>query len=250
MAVEKVNNTVETTEEAPSSAINSNLNKASILDRIGDFLTLRGKIIGAVVGGVALIFLGWYGYQKWFVQPENVRTAGNIYQPESHLVDDQNWDMAIKGDTAMGTYAGFEALSKQFDGYDGGNIATYDLGVAYLNSGDAANALKAFQNVDFDDENLATMTLGAMGDASMNLGKYEDAVDYYTQAYNRRPKNEMSAPLYMMKLANTYELQGKYGEAEKMYKDLIANFPFSSLRTKAEKNLVFVEAGTSIYEIK
>ncbi len=250
MAEEKVNNEVEQTEEAPSTDINSNLNKASILDKIGDFLTLRGKIIGGIVAGVILIILGWFGYQKWFVEPEDIRTAESIYQTESHIVDDQNWEMAIKGDTATGAYPGLEAQAKQFEGYAGGDIATYDLGVAYLNKGDAANALATFQKVEFDDENLATMTLGAMGDASLNLGKYEDAIDYYSQAYNRRPKNEMSAPLYMIKLANTYEIQKKYGEAEKLYKDLIANFPNSPLRTEAEKNLVFVEAGTSIYEIK
>ncbi|CAG5076944.1 tetratricopeptide repeat protein [Parvicella tangerina] len=250
MAEEKVNNTAETTEEAPSSAINSNLNKASLLDKISDFLTLRGKIIGAVVGGALLIILGWFGYQKWFVEPEDIRTAESLYQTEAHIVDDQNWEMAIKGDTAMGTYPGLETQSKQFEGYAGGNIANYDLGIAYLNKGDAANALKAFQKVEFDDENLATLTLGAMGDASLNLGKYADAIDYYKQAYNRRPKNEMTAPLYMVKLANTYEVQKKYGEAEKLYKDLIANFPDSPLRAEAEKNLVFVEAGTSIYEIK
>lgn len=158
--------------------------------------------------------------------------------------------MAIKGDTAAGTYPGLETQAKNFDGYAGGDIAYYDLGIAYLNSGDAANALAAFKNVDFDDENLATMTLGAMGDASLNLGQYEDAINYYTEAYNRRPKNEMTAPLYMMKLANTYEIQKNYSEAEKLYNDLIANFPGSPLRTEAEKNLVFVEAGTSIYEIK
>lgn len=250
MAEETVNNTTEGTEEAPSSAINSNLNKSSILDKIGDFLTLRGKIIGAVVGGIALIILGYFGYQKWIVEPEDIRTAESLYQTESHIVDTQNWEMAIKGDTATGAYPGLATQAKNFEGYAGGNIAYYDLGIAYLNSGDAAQALEAFKNVEFEDENLATMTLGAMGDASLNLGKYDDAVNYYTEAYNRRPKNEMTAPLYMMKLANTYEVKKNYSEAEKLYTDLIANFPGSPLRAEAEKNLVFVEAGTSIYELK
>lgn len=249
MAEEKVNNIDENKEEAPSSAINSNLNKASLLDKIGDFLTLRGKLFGGIVGGIALIILGWFGYQKWFVEPENIRTAESIYQSEAHIVDDQNWEMAIQGDT-MGTYPGLETQAKKFEGYAGGNIAYYDLGIAHLNGGDPASALAAFQKVEFDDENLATMTLGAMGDASLNLGKYGDAIDYYSQAYNRRPKNEMTAPLYMIKLANAYEIQGKYGDAKKLYNDLISNFPNSPLRGEAEKNLVFVEAGTSIYEIK
>lgn len=253
MAEETVNTTVENVEDAPSTAINSKINKSSILDKISDFITLRGKIIGAVVGGIVLIIVGWYGYQKWIVEPENVRTAESLYQTEAHIVDDQNWTMAIKGDTVMGAYPGLEAQAKNFEGYAGGRIAYYDLGVAYLNSGNAAKALEAFKNVDFEDENLATITLGAMGDASVNLGQYEDAINFYTEAYNRRPKNEMTAPLYMLKLANVYEVKGgadNYEKAEELYKNLIANFPASPLKKEAEKNLVFVEAGTSIYEIK
>lgn len=250
MAEETVNKTENIAEEGPSSAINSKMNQPSILDKIGDFLTLRGKIIGGVVAVIILGFLGWMGYQKFIVEPENIESAKNLYQAESHLVDTQNWKAAIKGDTLAGTYQGFEAQAKKFEGYAGGDIANYDLGVAYLNNGQPAEALAAFQKVNFDDENLATITLGAMGDASINLGKYNEAADYYSQAYNRRPKNEMTAPIYMLKLANTYEIQKKYDEAAKLYKDLISNFPNSELKSEAEKNLVFVEAGTSIYEIK
>lgn len=250
MAEETVNKTTENVEEAPSTAINSKINKASFLDKIGDFLTLRGQLIAGIAGGIILIIVGWYGYQKWFVAPEDIRTAENIYQTEAHIVDDQNWEMAIKGDTATGTYPGLETQAKNFEGYKGGTIAYYDLGIAYLNSGDAAKALETLKKVDFEDENLATITYGAMGDASLNLGKYQDAIDYYSEAYNRRPKNEMTAPLYLLKLANTYEVQKNYEEAAKLYNNLITNFPASPLKKEAEKNLVFVEAGTSIYEIK
>lgn len=250
MAEETVNNAEELVQEGPSTPIDSKVGQVSILDKIGDFLTLRGKIIGGIVGGIAVIILGWWGYNKFVVEPENVRTAENLYQTESHIVDTQNWAMAIKGDTLAGTYPGLEKQAANFSGYAGGNIANYDLGIAYLNSGQPAKAIEALSKVEFEDENLATITLGAMGDASINLGKYSEAADYYLQAYNRRPKNEMTAPLYMLKLGNTYELQKKYADAAKIYQDLISAFPSSKLKAEAEKNLVFVEAGTSIYEIK
>ena len=60
----------------------------------------------------------------------------------------------------------------------------------------------------------------------------------------------MTAPLYMMKLANANELTQNYSEAAKLYTDLIENFPFSPLKTDAEKYLVLANAGTSAYDLK
>ncbi len=246
---EELENKIEEQVDAPSSELSKKAGQLSFLERAGDFVQGNGKYIIIAVGSVLVLFLGWMGYKKFVVEPENVKTAESLFQEESHIVDTQNWDDAINGDSLQ-ISQGLIAKAKKFEGYAGGNIATYDLGIAYLNNGQPQEALATLQNVEFEDENLATLALGACGDACMDLEKVTDAKDYYKQAYERRPKNEMTAPLYMMKLANANELTQNYKEAAKLYTDLIENFPFSPLKSDAEKNLVLVSAGTSAYDLK
>ncbi len=250
MSEDKKNNEVESVEiEAPSSELSKKAGQLSFLEKAGEFIQGKAKIFIIAFGVIAVAILGWIGYQKFIVEPEDIKTAESLYPEESFMVDQQDWYAVINGDSLQ-TTQGLVAKSKKFEGYAGGEIANYNLGIAYLNNGQPQEALVAFQKVTFEDENLATLALGAMGDASMDLEKYADAISYYEQAYKRRPKNEMTAPLYMFKLANARELTQKYDEAAKLYNDLIQNFPYSSLVAEAEKNLVFVNAGTSIYELK
>jgi predicted negative regulator of RcsB-dependent stress response len=248
MSEELENKSVENAD-APSSELSKRVGELSFLEKAGNFFQGNAKYITIGIGVLVLGFLGWMGYKKFIVEPENVKTAESLYQEESHIVDTQNWKAAIEGDSLQ-TSPGLIAKANKFEGYAGGNIAVYDLGIAYLNNGQPEEALKTLQNVTFDDENLATLALGACGDACMELEKVTDAINYYEQAYKRRPKNEMTAPLYMMKLANANEMTQKYDVAAKLYTDLIENFPYSQLKSDAEKNLVLVQAGTSAYDLK
>ena len=245
---EELENKIEENVDAPSSELSKRVGELSFLEKAGNFFQGNAKYLTIGIGVVVLGFLGWMGYKKFIVEPENVKTAESLYQEESLIVDTQNWKDAINGDSLQ-TFPGLIEKAKKFEGYAGGNIAIYDLGIAYLNNNQPKEALTTLQNVAFDDENLATLALGACGDASMELEKVTDAIDYYQQAYNRRPKNEMTAPLYMMKLANAYEMSKKYKEAARMYTDLIEQFPYSQLKSDAEKNLVLVNAGKSAYNL-
>ena len=244
---EELENKIEENGDAPSSELSKRVGELSFLEKAGNFFQGNAKYITIGIGVVVLGFLGWMGYKKFVVEPENIKTASSLYQEESHIVDTQNWEAAINGDSIN---PGLIAKAKKFEGYAGGNIAIYDLGIAYLNNNQPQEALTTLQNVVFEDENLATLALGACGDASMDLEKVTDAIRYYEQAYNRRPKNEMTAPLYMMKLANAHEMSKKYKEAARIYTDLIEQFPYSQLKSEAEKNLVLVNAGTSAYDLK
>lgn len=276
---EEIENKIEDQVDAPSSELSKKAGQLSFLEKAGVFFQGNGKYFAIAVGAVVVLFLGWMGYKKFIVEPENVKTAESLYQEESYIVDTQNWNFVINGEWKYDTLyyyqgkisqdissipgkpdsikidsiqisQGLGAKGKKFEGYAGGNIATYDLGIAYLNNGQPQEALNTLKNVTFEDENLATLALGACGDACMDLEKVTDAKDYYKQAYERRPKNEMTAPLYMMKLANANEMTQNYKEAAKLYTDLIENFPFSPLKSDAEKNLILANAGTSAYDLK
>jgi tetratricopeptide (TPR) repeat protein len=242
MSENKENTSVEFEEVTTTSGSGNELKEG-----FSAFFQGKNKVIILAVGGVLLVVLGYLGYQKFIVQPKNIETAEKIFMEESLIVDEQDWEKAINGDETG--IKGLAAQAKAMDGYAGGELAYYNLGIAHLNLGQYEEAIKAFKNVDFNDEHLATITLGAMGDAYMELQNLKEAINHYDQAYKRRPKNEMTAPLYMMKLAGALEVDGKFDQAATLYWDLIQQFPNSTYKTQAEKYYVFASEKVAILSL-
>jgi len=230
-----------------SELANSPLNQESFLEKIGGFFGKNSKVIGIAVAGVAVVILGYFGYQKWVVQPYNVESAEKIYEGESAFVDGQDWDAVIEGDSSMQKTLADQA--KKYEGYAGGNIASFDIGVAHLNLGNYEEAKKVLESISFDDEIIETKRIGAIGDALAGLEKYSDAYAKYQEAYERRAKNTYTAPLYLMKMANIKELEGKFDVAAKHYTDVIEKFPNSSFVSDAKKYRVLNQNNLSAYEL-
>ncbi len=239
---ENITESVEATSTVNSSTGNE------LKDSFNSFFQGKVKYITYGIVAVVVIVLGYFGYQKFVVEPNNKKSAEEIYQGESLIVDAQDWEKAINGNDSTG-YVGLAAQAKKLEGTAGGSIAYYDLGIAHMNLGQFEEAMKAFQKVDFSDEILATMTLGAMGDASIEMDKLKDAIDYYDQAYQRRPKNELTAPMYMMKLASAYETDGNFEQAATLYWDLIQNFPNSTYKAQAQKYHVFAQQKVDLLKL-
>lgn len=234
-------------ESAEKVSATSNYSGSELKDNFSAFFQGKVKYITYGVVAILVIVLGYIGYQKFIVAPANIESSEAIYMGENYIVDYQDWDKAINGDSTG--YIGLAAQAKKLDGNTGGELAYYDLGIAHMNLGQYQEAIKAFENVDFSDEILATMAFGAMGDASMELDKLKDAINYYDQAYKRRPKNELTAPMYMMKLAAAQELDGKFDEAATLYWDLIQNFPNSNYKQQAQKYYVFAKEKVSLLSL-
>lgn len=94
----------------------------------------------------------------------------------------QNWQAAIDGD---GTAMGFKAIADEYGKTKMGNLAHYYVGISYMKTGEFQNALDALkQYKPTNDPNINGLAYMNMGDASMELGKIDEAVNYYKQAAN------------------------------------------------------------------
>ena len=153
---------------------------------------------------------------------------------------------AINGDEMM-TYSGLIKVIEEFEGYDGGRLAQYDLGIAYLNMKEYDKAINALSKVDFEDEILGTMAIGAIGDAYMQKGNASKAYSFYQKAFSRRD-NELTTPMFMMKAAKALELVKDYKKAENIYRDIVLNYPFYNETYLAEKYLESIKLGSPVYK--
>lgn len=209
-----------------------------------DFLKGPGKFILIGIAGIAVLIGGYFAYNKFVVAPKDVKSVEDLYKAEHYLLDKEDYATAINGD-ATGA-KGLEKLAKS--GYAGGEIAKYDLGIAYLNNGQYQEAIKALKDVSFDDDILGTEALGMIGDAYLELEDPSNALEFYTKAYKNRD-NILTTPMYMMKAAQCKEILNKPSDAVAIYEQLIADYPFSKEKNNAEKYLAIAKQGKSIYTI-
>lgn len=222
----------------------TNNGELNIVDKGQEFLNGPGKFILIGILGIAIIIGGYFIYNKFVIAPKDVKSVEAMYMAEHYLLDKEDYATAINGD-AMGS-KGLESLAKS--SYAGGEIAKYDLGIAYLNNGQYNEAIKTLKDVSFKDDILSTQTLGMIGDAYLELDDLSNAIDFYTKAYKNRD-NILTTPMFMMKTAQCLEIQSKYAEAVSIYEKLIKNYPFAKEKDDAEKYLIIAKSNKSIYNI-
>ena len=249
---------IEEKESVEQISVNDETNKPAIdLESIlGEDLYefyLKNKTQSiTVVVALATIIVGFLGYKfvyiDMFETPNQEESIEKIWQAESMAFDSQSWNRAINGDS-LGFFSGFKKISENYAGYKGGKVAKYNLGISYLNNREYEKAIQTLKEVNFDDELIGTISLGAIGDAFLQLGSVSDALVYYTKAYKRRD-NELTSPIYMMKAAFCQEAEGNYEDAIQTYKLLYVSYPNSVYSNEAEKYMESLKLGQPVYQFE
>jgi tetratricopeptide (TPR) repeat protein len=210
------------------------------------FLEKNKKRLSIIGGTIALIILGVLFYSQFMYKPADLKSQEALWHGEYALLNEQNWSAAISGDSIGNS--GLKSVAESYNGYSGGDIAQYELGIAYLNNGQYQEAITALEQVAFEDEMISSIAFGAIGDASMELGKITAAADYYEKAYNNS-NNELTAPIYMLKAAYAKEAESKFEDAVKIYEELIKKYPLTPEVNKAKKYIELAKKEKSIYNL-
>jgi tetratricopeptide (TPR) repeat protein len=158
-------------------------------------------------------------------------TAQNYFEKDS-------FNLALNGD---GTNPGFLDIIQDFGSTKAGNLAKYYAGISYLNMGQFEKAIDYLKKFDSDDLLLGPISVGAQGDAQLELGKTEKALDLYTEAYKMND-NELTTPIYMLKAGELLESSNKQAEALKLYDIIKQKFPESNEGRSIDKYIARAKA--------
>lgn len=202
------------------------------------------KQISIGLGAIAILIVGYFGYKYVIVEPANQESIQKVWHAEASLMDEENFDAAINGDSTGAP--GFAKVANEYSGYTGGKIAQYDLGISYLNKGEYQQAINTLTEVSFDDVAINATRLGAIGDAYFQLGQLSEANSYYEQAY-RYSKNPLTSPIYMLKAGTVKEREGDLSGAQVIYQEMIEKYPDAPETQKAIKLIELVKAGQSVF---
>ncbi len=189
------------------------------------------KYIFIVVGIVALAVLASLGYKQFIQDPKESEAMNDLHFAQSYFDQavngtekDSLFTLALQG--AEGKYGLLDVIQNH-GSTDAANLANYYAGMAYLNLKDYKNAVTYLDEFKSDDEVLAPLAKGGIGDAFVQLEKKDDALDYYEQAVKIRT-NDFTTPLYLYKAGTVALDLGQYEKARNFFIRIRDEFPASS----------------------
>jgi predicted negative regulator of RcsB-dependent stress response len=199
-------------------------------DKTENYIEQNRKSLALIVGGVILLVGIYFGWKYLYLQPKSDEAAAKMYRAELFFAKD-SFNLAING---SGDTAGFAEIVDDYGMTKSGNIAKYYLGVCYLRTGKFDEAIETLKDFDSDDMFLSGMSLGLVGDAYMEKGDVDNAIDYYQKAAKKNA-NKFTSPVFLKKAAFAYEDKGQKEEALKLYTQIKTDFPDSQEAATIDK---------------
>jgi len=200
------------------------------LSKSEKFIEKNQKILTIVIGSAVVIVLGIFAFQKLYIAPREKAAQGQIFTAQRYFEQD-SLNKALNGD---GNSLGFLDIIDEYSMTKASNLAKYYTGIIYLKQGKFDDAITYLKKFDSDDEFVGSMATGGIGDAYVELGEKEKAVEYYLQASNQKV-NDLTTPLYMMRAAFVYEDLGKYDKAVELFEKIQKEHPKSTEARDIEK---------------
>jgi len=186
--------------------------------------------------GIIVVLVGLFWLGRMYISGRNEEALSQMYQAERYLEMD-SLDLALNGD---GNYLGFLDISKDYKFTSSGNLALYSAGICYLRLGQYEDALKYLKKYSKKDKVLGSQAIGASGDAYVELGETDKGVDKYLEAAEYAD-NSFNTPLFLMKAAEIYELEGRYSDALSIYERIRDEYPESTEGLSIQKYIARVE---------
>jgi tetratricopeptide (TPR) repeat protein len=185
------------------------------LDRGEQFFEKNKNIIFYVLLGIIVIVAGIFGYKKFILGPKQTEAQSQMFVAEQYFEKD-SLKLAINGD---GTNPGFAQIVDEYGSTKAGNLAKYYLGICYLKTGEFQQAIDNLEDFDSDDHIVGPMAIGATGDAYLELGNNEKALEKYLKAADAR-NNDFTTPMFLMKAGSVYEIMGQFDKAVGVYEKI------------------------------
>ena len=223
----------ENTEDKFSS-IEETLSKTEL------FIEKNQKTISLIAVGLVIIVGGYLLYQKYMVQPKEIKAQAAMQWAQKYWEMD-SLDLALNG---KGTdQLGFIDIINEFGGTRAANTSYFCTGRIYMEKGQFDEAISYLNKYSADDVITSALAIGLIGDANMELGKVDDAINFYQKAAAKN-ENQFTTPIFLMKAAQALEEQNKLDEAVAIYERLSTEYVRTSEGREAEKFVARIKSKT------
>ncbi len=213
------------------------LNVEEVYSKTEHYIEENKKSLAIILGAIVLIIGGYFGYKKLVLEPKEADAQKDMFMAEYYFSKD-SVDKAINGD---GNFFGFKYIIDEYGFTKSANLAHYYLGCCYMKKGQFQEAITEFNEFESNDQVLAPIALGATGDAYMELGNKEEAIESYLNAAKLK-SNNFTSPIYLMKAGIAYEDQNNYANALKIYEQIKNDYSNTTEGKNVDKYIVRAKA--------
>lgn len=193
-----------------------------VIAKAKDFWTKNSKLILGIGTALVLLVGGFFVYKNFFQKPKEEKAAEAMFKAEDYFRKD-SVNLALNGD---GQYLGFLKIISKYGGTDAANLAHFYAGSCYIKLDDNANAIRHLKDFSTDAKQIQQRAYKLLGDASADLGKNADALDYYKKAAHHFEEDQAnSAEALFMAAYFADRVMKNQKEAITLFKELKEKYP-------------------------
>jgi TolA-binding protein len=205
----------------------------------------KKAIIGVLVALIVVIG-GWLLYKDMIVSPKEEKASEAMFKAEEYFRHD-SLAVALNGD---GQNKGFLNVIKNFDGTKAANLAQFYSGVIYLRTHDFNNAVKHLKDFSTDSKQIQMIAYGRLGDAYSELGKKDEAVDFYKKAGKEFEADQFNSSEFLFRAGYLLESLGKNKEAIDIYKEIKQKYPKTEKGFSIDKYIYRLSVEKNDFSVK
>lgn len=183
-------------------------------------------------GVIVVVFLAVFAVKKFWYDTRVQDAAQAMVACEDYFAVD-SFRVALEGDNI--DCEGFLGVVDNYSMTPSAKLAKAYAGICYYHLGEYEEAVNWLKKVDYDDINFAPAAKQLLGDAYVELERYDDAVSAYKKAVEM--DNDMISPMSLRKMGHVYEHQGETQKAIEAYQRVKEEYPSSMEAQEAEKEL-------------
>lgn len=206
-----------------------------VLSKSEAFIEKYQKQLLVTIAILVLLVLAALAFKNFYIEPRE-REAENEMAKGQALFAVDSFKVALNG---KADFIGFKEIVSEYSITPSGNLASAYAGICYYKLGQYNDAIKYLSKFDGEDNYFAVSVIGLIGDAYVELGNKEDAVDYFKKAADK--KNDVLSSVFLKKAGVAYEALGKPEKALEMYTEIKDEYPRTPEASDIEKYIARVQ---------
>lgn len=209
-------------------------NVETALGRTEQFIEENQKMLTIIVLALVLIVGGYWAYKQLYILPLDKEAQKQAYTAQLNFEHD-DFQLALDGD---GVNPGFLEIMDEYGVTKVGKLSRYYAGISYLHLGEFENAIETLKKFKTKDQELATISAGAIGDCYLELDNKEEALVWYAKAVSF--ENLLTAPFYLLKQGVLFEQTDQNQKALEAYQTIKEQYKNSNEARQIDKYITRV----------